>query len=347
MSGTEATDASIGNFNEATDVSTINLNDKPDENARKIEKRRKETERKAAKRKRDADKSLDVQAPIVCEPAKYSFYDATAITVGHSIIKYLGNLQQNDAVARPTNWASVLLDSSVRKKHNSSLSNRKSDKEPIQQRIWHQLNANHYSIASTMAELQNQLDSGLYLPVLIPSSSELGLTISSQCTWSGKSLEALLDEILQGKSAPIEVQDHSIPILDHFTMARTSEVVRNQFELNSKNRGYPWNCLEIDDCLPGFKGPKPLEHDANLYKWQLTDPTCSAARAGLCLSNCAYCLCFELTAWCLLLRAPYCEKESASHFGSGPTDRAIHRLEKRTLGTPPIGPFSRTSRLLV
>ncbi|MCJ1271109.1 hypothetical protein MMC22_011008 [Lobaria immixta] len=272
MSATEATDVPIGNFNEATDVSTTKLNDKPDENAREIEKRRKETERKAAKRKRDANKSLELQAPIVCEPTKYSFYDAPANTVGHSIIKYLSNLQQNDAVARPTNWASVLLDSSIRKKYHVSLSNRKSDKEPIQQHVWHQLNPNHYSIASTIAEFQNQLDSGLYLPVLIPPSSELGLTISSQSTWSGESLEALLDEILQDKSAPIEVQDHSIPTLHHFTMARTSEVVRSRFELNSKDRGCPWNCLEIDDCLSGFKRPKSLEHGANLYKWQLTDP---------------------------------------------------------------------------
>ena len=142
-------------------------------------------------------------------------------TVSHSIIKYLSNLHQNDAIARPTNWASVLLNFSIQKKYNISLSNRKSDKEPIQQHVWHQLNANHYSIASTIAEFQNQLDSGLYLPVLIPPSSELGLTISSQSTWSGESLEVLLDKILQDRSAPIKVQDHSILILDHFTMAKT------------------------------------------------------------------------------------------------------------------------------
>lgn len=100
--------------------------------------------------------------------------------------------------------------------------------------MWHHLSANHYSIASISIEFQNQLDSGLHLPVLILPSSELGIAISSQSTWSGESLEILLDEILEDKPAPIEVQDHSTSTLDHFTITKTSEAVRTRFDLSLK-----------------------------------------------------------------------------------------------------------------
>lgn len=84
---------------EATEVPIVDLNQRVDEDARKAEKRRKETERKAAKRKRDAVKSLELHAPIVYKLARYSLYDAPPNTVGHSIVKFLSNLQQNDIVA--------------------------------------------------------------------------------------------------------------------------------------------------------------------------------------------------------------------------------------------------------
>ena len=193
-------------------------------------KRHKETEHKAAKRKSDGTKLLELHVPIVYEPAKYLLYDAPPNTVGYSIVKYLRSLQQNDTVPWPTNWASVLLDSSVRKKKRNFLSNRNSDEEPILQHVWHHLSANHYSIASTSIEFQNQLDLGLH-PLV---SSELGIAVSSQSTWSEEFLETLLDEILEDKSAPIEVQDHSISTLDHFTITKTSEAVRTRFDLSLK-----------------------------------------------------------------------------------------------------------------
>ena len=47
-----------------------------------------------------------------------------------------------------------------------------------------------------------------------------------------------------------------------------------------------------------------------------------------------------LTALILLLRATSYEQKSVSDFGFGATEHATYRLEKRTLGTPSIGPFS-------
>ena len=53
-----------------------------------------------------------------------------------------------------------------------------------------------------------------------------------------------------------------------------------------------------------------------------------------------------LVALCLLLRAHSYEKESASGFGFRATERATPRLEKLTLGTLSIGPFSTREQLL-
>ena len=58
-------------------------------------------------------------------------------------------------------------------------------------------------------------------------------------------------------------------------LATTSETVRTRFDLELKDRACSWNCVDIDDCFPGFKGPKApklFENGANLYKWQFTDP---------------------------------------------------------------------------
>lgn len=43
--------------------------------------------------------------------------------------------------------------------------------------------------------------------------------------------------------------------------------------MDLQNRGCPWNCLEIDDRLPGHKGPKYLEYGAKIRDWQLTTHT--------------------------------------------------------------------------
>jgi hypothetical protein len=43
--------------------------------------------------------------------------------------------------------------------------------------------------------------------------------------------------------------------------------------MDLQNRGCPWNCLEIDDRLPGHKGPKCLEYGAKIRDWQLTTHT--------------------------------------------------------------------------
>ena len=111
----------------------------------------------------------------------------------------------------------VLLNSSVRRKNNPSLADRKKYKEPAQQHVWHCLSLNHYCVASTSLEFKAQLDSGLPLPVLICPKSELDIVISAQSIWSGQSFKSLIDEILKDKDASIEVQDHSISSLEQFT----------------------------------------------------------------------------------------------------------------------------------
>lgn len=66
--------------------------------------------------------------------------------------------------------------------------------------------------------------------------------------------------MFEGKNGPIEVQDHGLALLRNFTTTKTSDMVRSRFCLDLKNRGCPWNCLEVDDRLPGFKGPQLLEN---------------------------------------------------------------------------------------
>lgn len=192
--------------------------------------------------------------------------------MGHSIVQYLGNLQQNDAVARPTNWALVLLDTSLRKKYGLSLAKQDKTKESAQQHIWNYVSFNHYSLADTGLEFQAQMDSGLPLPVLILPDSELGISIGAQHTWLGESLDMLLDNILGKKKLPIEVQDHGLSRLGESTTIKTCDMVRSRFNLSLEDRGCPWNCLEIDDRLPGFKGPKLLENGGSLLRWQVRNP---------------------------------------------------------------------------
>lgn len=108
--------------------------------------------------------------------------------------------------------------------------------------------------------------------MLIFPESELGILINAQSIWSGQSFKSLIDEILKAKDASIEVQDHNISSLERFTATKTCRVVRARFDLALEDRGCPWNCLEIEDRLYGFKGPKFLENGASLQKWQLTNP---------------------------------------------------------------------------
>ena len=233
-------------------------------NPKQVENTCKNTERKALKRKRDANKSSALNSPIICDPEKYLLYNPPPNTVGWSIVQYLHSLQRNDVTAQPTIWSLVLLNSSVRRKNNLSLLNRKKDKEPSQQHVWHRLSLNHYCVASTSLEFKTQLDSGLPLPVLIFPGSELGILIKAQSIWSGQSFKSLIDEILKDKDALIKIQDHSISSLEEFITTKTCKLVRVQFDLALEDRGCPWNCLEIKDRLPGFKGPKLLENGASL-----------------------------------------------------------------------------------
>lgn len=103
------------------------------------------------------------------------------------------------------------------------------------------------------------MEAGLILPIVILPNSELSLSIASQHAWSGLSLDILLDSIFEGKKGSIEVQDHSLASLKDFTVTKTSDIVRSRFSLDLKDRGCPWNYLEVDDRLPGFKGPQLLK----------------------------------------------------------------------------------------
>lgn len=155
----------------------------------------------------------------------------------------------------------VHYDKGVRKKLGFTLSERQKTKESPYQDVWNCLSLNHYFVANTSIELLNQLDSGLLFPALIFPNDELGLSISSQSTWSRQTMERLLDEILRYNNALIKVQDHSIPQLSHFITATTTwEVVHDCFRLNPEERGCPWNRLEISNFLPGFKGSKGQNH---------------------------------------------------------------------------------------
>lgn len=87
----------------APDVLVAGLVPFVQKNSKPVEKTRKETERKALKRKRDANKSSEINIPIVCNPEKYPLYNPPSNTVGQSIVQYLNSLQQNDVTARPTN----------------------------------------------------------------------------------------------------------------------------------------------------------------------------------------------------------------------------------------------------
>lgn len=107
----------------------------------------------------------------------------------------------------------------------------------------------------------------------LPSSKQLSVTtrIQRQSTWYGEPLDHLLDEILGDSQDTIEVQDHSQPTLNEFTLTKTCQEVRKQFNTAIEDRGCPWNCLEIRDQLSGFKDPISLQQGGKLLHWQMTD----------------------------------------------------------------------------
>lgn len=175
--------------------------------------------------------------------------------------KYIQNLQQNDCVARPPNWSVILHLPSSRAE------------QPPSQHPWNELRTVHYCVAASSADLHLQLETGLLLPVLVVPNSVLGQEITSECRWFQQPLEGLLDEIFKQGSASIQVQDHAQARLGVFTMDKKCDEVRDRFRMDPQKRGCAWNCLEIDDRLPGHKGPKFLEHGAKLRDWQFADPT--------------------------------------------------------------------------
>ena len=150
-------------------VADLGLNTPPDvpitglvltvqKNRKQVEKTSKETERKASKWKCDADKLSKTNIPIVCHLEKHLVHNSPPNTVGRSIVQYLHSLQQNNVTPRPTNWSLVLLNPSVQRKNNLSLSDEKKDKELAKQNMWHRLSLNHYYVASTNLEFKAQLD---------------------------------------------------------------------------------------------------------------------------------------------------------------------------------------------
>lgn len=113
------------------------------------------------------------------------------------------------------------------------------------------------------------------MPVLIAAES-LGQEIISQCPYFHQPLGKLLDEVLKEEQASIQVQDHALADISVFTGEKKCRDVRDRFRMSLEDRGPTWNCLEIDDCLPGHKGPKMLEHGARLQEWQFTNPADSS-----------------------------------------------------------------------
>lgn len=230
--------------------------------AKKEQQKAQARERKQLKRKRDADVLPATTIAIVCSPEKHLLFDTAPDTASRLIVQYLQDLQGNDMVARPENWSEIL----------NKLSTRKQYRQPIPQHPWNKLSLNHYRVAATHDEFQDQLDAGLPLPILILPNTKLASQISLQRPWHGQPINKLLDEILKDRQGSFLVQDHSLPSLDTFVVEKTCEDVRVRFDTKPEKRGSLWNCHDLNDCLPGFKGPKALENGANLRRWQIRDP---------------------------------------------------------------------------
>ena len=126
------------------------INMTPDE--KKAERARKNTLFQAAKRKRNAEHTMKIQISIKWDPPHHLLYNPSHNTVGHLIVQYLASLQKNDVVARPTTWTSILLETSVQKKHGLSLGKVTLINNSVQSHPWKILDSNHYSLANTELE---------------------------------------------------------------------------------------------------------------------------------------------------------------------------------------------------
>ena len=249
-----------------------NPSNPPNDIMKKIEKTRKERKQKAAKQKRDIDNLALNHIPFQCDLSKYLFYNPPANTVGHLIVQYFSSLQNNNIVARSTRWTGLFLEPAIQKRHALSLSISTIQKAPIDPYPWFGISLDHYLLAFTKGELEAQMNSGLLLPEFISPQSQLGQTIASQHSWSGLSLEDLFQNIFNRKDLLIPVQDHGLLTFAKFITIKTTGLVKSRFSLELNDRGCSWNCLEVDDRLARFKGPKLLENGASLLRWQTWNP---------------------------------------------------------------------------
>jgi hypothetical protein len=229
----------------------------------KARKRLQNRLRQINKRKRDTRSLRYHGIATTCTPEKHPSFDAPDGTVSQMIVGYIQSLQENDCVACPQIWSEII--------HLPS--SRREQRQPPSQHPWNNLRSIHYYVAATHTDLEQQLNSGLPLPVLIAPQSALGQEITTQCPWFSQPLEKLLDEILKNEQASIQVQDHAMATIDVFTVEKKCRDVRDRFRMDPQRRGCAWNCLEIDDRLSGHKGPKCLEHGAKLRDWQFSNPT--------------------------------------------------------------------------
>lgn len=65
---------------------------------------------------------------------------------------------------------------------------------------WFNLGLDHYLLVYTKADLEAEMNNSLLLSILILPQSKLGQSIASQHSWSGLSLDNLLQNIFTGKN---------------------------------------------------------------------------------------------------------------------------------------------------
>lgn len=258
-------------FDQTSTDSSRDSDNNTDKAQRKRRKQGQSRVQMAKKRQRDDVILPFIGIPTTCSPNKYPSYNVATHTVSSMYLRYIQNLQQNDCVARPENWAGILNHSTYQKRLKASGVKQAVLKSTILQHPWNNLHSIHYIPIDTATGFQQQLRNGLPLPVLILPDSKLGREIASQSVWSSQPLQVLLDEILKPDHGPINIQDHGLDSISTFTIEKTCKDVRDRFKLEYNRRGPAWNCLEVKDNLVGFKGPKALEHGGSLCQWQTKD----------------------------------------------------------------------------
>lgn len=100
-----------------------------------------------------------------------------------------------------------------------------------------------------------------------------GLTDATQTmhTRSGPLLQAFRPAESWERSGQESQQLLDLASLAKNELVKSCKAVRARFELPLESRGSAWNCLEVVDCLLGYKGPKPLEFGGSLRRWQVQD----------------------------------------------------------------------------